>query len=193
MINEILIEEMYRDLVNEYGRSLRPSDRAAAKNILNDLLDKGFDYEFIYWALWNLGSRDLISNKGLIFNKSYQEEVKSIASKARDIEEDFNPSIERIAGEFSIIIEYDDYFKYCNEEEKDRIAYYDDRFYNHDDFNLTDEELEEVNSLYIKYYLKRSIAITKEEMRKERDSIIAQLKSAKIYVDYKTIPYHDYQ
>lgn len=73
------IEQMYLNLISEYGLTLPAVNREQAKVIFNDLLSNSvYDLSLLYWALWNLGERDLIQNKGLLYYKNYQSEVKQI-------------------------------------------------------------------------------------------------------------------
>ena len=67
------IEQMYFELVNEYGQTLPAVNREQAKAIFNDLISNNiYDLSLLYWALWDLGERDLIQNKGLLYYKKYQ-------------------------------------------------------------------------------------------------------------------------
>ena len=58
--------------------------------------------------------------------------------------------------------------------------------------NLKQEDIEQIENLYIKYYLMPQTKQTKQQMSAEREDIIKQLSDIKKFVDYKTIPKHDY-
>lgn len=189
-----MIEQMFLDLILDYGRRLREHQRETAMGIFDELLDNGFNYELLYWALWNLGDRDIIKNKRLLFSKSYQEEVRDIAKRARELNMNYNPSLYEIEVlYFSTLAQYRDTYSYIEDEVKEKIMNYEDRFFNREDYNLTDEEKEEVRAIYIKWFLSKDLSVSKEECKKERETVINQLKDANIFVDYRTIPFHAYQ
>lgn len=189
-----MIEQMFFNLILDYGRRLREHQRETAMGIFDELLDNGFNYELLYWALWNLGDRDIIKNKRLLFSKSYQEEVRDIAKRARELNMNYNPSLYEIEVlYFSTLAQYRDTYSYIEDEVKEKIMNYEDRFFNREDYNLTDEEKEEVRAIYIKWFLSKDLSVSKEECKKERETVINQLKDANIFVDYRTIPFHAYQ
>lgn len=189
-----MIEQMFLDLILDIGRRLPESKKETAMGIFDELLDNGFNYELLYWAFWNLGERDIIQNKRLLFSKSYQDEVRAIARRARELNDNYNPSLYEIEVlYFSTLSQYRDTYSYIEDEVKERILYYDDRFFNNEDYNLNDEEQEEVRALYIKCFLSKELSIAKEEYKAERETVIQQLREAKLFVDYKTIPFHAYQ
>ena len=84
MISEERKQDLYLELINEYGASLRARDRVGAKQILADLIKRKFSFKEIYWLLWNLGERNIIENKGLLYYKPYQDEARTIAKEAEN-------------------------------------------------------------------------------------------------------------
>lgn len=188
MITEEEIEQIYIDLVNEYGRKLPAADKDEAKIIFTDLLDKGFSFEWLYWALWNLGERELIKNKGLLYYKDYQDEVYSIANKARSISIQPDITLEEMINDLDGMDEYNR-DEICDTD-IEVIQNYIYRYYTCYEFNS--EEIKEIQRLYIDNYIKPGLRITKKFFKEERQGVIEQLKDANIYVDYKEIPYHIY-
>ena len=48
----------------------------------------GYDYEWIYFAIMNLGQRDIARHRGLFFYKPFQEEVAAMVAAHREEEEE---------------------------------------------------------------------------------------------------------
>lgn len=189
-----MIEQMFLDLILDIGRRLPESKKETAMSIFDELLDSGLNYELLYLTLWNLGDRDIIQNKRLLFSKSYQDEVRDIARRAREQNSNYNPSLYEIEElYFSTLAQYRDTYSYIEDEVKEKIMNYEDRFFNREDYNLTDEEKEEVRAIYIKWFLSKDLSVSKEEYKAERETVIQQLREAKLFVDYKIIPFHAYQ
>lgn len=77
----------YMKEVNDYGRSLPPVDKQVARDVFSRLLEAGYDYEWLYFAIQNLGVRSIISHRGLFFYKPFQEEVDAMVAANREVEE----------------------------------------------------------------------------------------------------------
>lgn len=56
----------------------------------------GYDYEWIYFAIMNLGQRDIARHRGLFFYKPFQEEVAAMVIANREAEEEKRRESERI-------------------------------------------------------------------------------------------------
>lgn len=68
----------YNDKINEYGRRLQSAEeRETANYVILTLQNRGFDNEFIYYALKGLKDRNIIQYKALLFSKDYHEQIKS--------------------------------------------------------------------------------------------------------------------
>ena len=225
------IEQMYLNLISEYGLTLPAVNREQAKVIFNDLLSNSvYDLSLLYWALWNLGERDLIQNKGLLYYKNYQSEVKQIKQTAEQknkiIDFILDTTVYEMLAELNfiakhsmravnendktVIMDYTEIFKAYNTELK-QLADESKKHYGENDItdytalndikhndilpyieNLTQEDIEQIENLYIKYYLIPQTKQTKQQMSAERDGIIKQLSDIRKFIDYKTIPKHDY-
>jgi len=70
-------------LINEYGAKLPQNEKKVARELFQKLHNTGRSWEWIYWAIWQLGERKVINNKGLFFYEDYQREVDDIAKYAR--------------------------------------------------------------------------------------------------------------
>ena len=89
----------YEIEVNAYGRNLPPVDKQVARDVFTDLLQMGYDYEWIYFALMNLGQRDIARHRGLFFYKPFQEEVAAMVAANREAEEEKRRESERICAD----------------------------------------------------------------------------------------------
>lgn len=68
----------YNDKINEYGRRLQSEEeRETANYVILTLQNRGFDNEFIYYALKGLNNRSIIQYKAMLFSKDYHEQIKS--------------------------------------------------------------------------------------------------------------------
>ena len=74
--------------VNDYGRKLEPVAKQVARDVFNRLLEEGKDYEWLYYAVMNLGQRDIIRHRGLFFYKPFREEVAAMVAANREAEEE---------------------------------------------------------------------------------------------------------
>lgn len=78
----------YMKEVNDYGRSLPPVDKQVARDVFSQLLEAGYDYEWLYFAIQNLGVREIIRHRGLFFYKPFQQEVDAMVAANREAEEE---------------------------------------------------------------------------------------------------------
>ena len=74
--------------VNDYGRKLEPVAKQVARDVFSRLLEEGKDYEWLYFAVMNLGQRDIIRHRGLFFYKPFREEVAAMVAANREAEEE---------------------------------------------------------------------------------------------------------
>lgn len=74
--------------VNDYGRKLDPVAKQVARDVFSQLLEEGKDYEWLYYAVMNLGQRDIIRHRGLFFYKPFREEVAAMVAGNREAEEE---------------------------------------------------------------------------------------------------------
>ncbi len=86
----------YEKEVNDYGRSLEPVAKQVARDVFTDLLQTGYDYEWLYFAIMNLGQRDIARHRGLFFYKPFREEVAAMVAAHREAEEEKRRESERI-------------------------------------------------------------------------------------------------
>lgn len=77
----------YTKEVNDYGRSLAPIAKQAAREVFTRLLENGYDYEWLFFAIQNLGQRDITRHRSLFFYKAFQEEVDAMVVANREAEE----------------------------------------------------------------------------------------------------------
>lgn len=73
----------YEKEVNEYGRKLEPVAKQVARDAFSQLLSQGYDYEWLYFAIMNLGQRDITRHRGLFFYKPFQQEVNGMVAANR--------------------------------------------------------------------------------------------------------------
>ena len=89
----------YEKEVNDYGRSLEPVAKQVARDVFARLLQAGYDYEWLYFAIMNLGQRDIARHRGLFFYKPFQEEVAAMVAAHREAEEEKRRESERICAD----------------------------------------------------------------------------------------------
>ena len=89
----------YEKEVNDYGRSLEPVAKQVARDVFTDLLQMGYDYEWIYFGIMNLGQRDIARHRGLFFYKPFQEEVAAMVAAHREENERKRRESERICAD----------------------------------------------------------------------------------------------
>ena len=86
----------YEKQVNEYGASLPPLQKDIAREVFTELLETGFDYRWLYYAIQNLGQRDIVQYRSLFFYKPFQEEVQQMVEEGITKEEEHKQWQERI-------------------------------------------------------------------------------------------------
>ena len=86
----------YEKQVNEYGASLPPRQKDVAREVFTELLETGFDYRWLYYAIQNLGKRDIVQYRSLFFYKPFQEEVQYMVDEEITKEEEYRQWQERI-------------------------------------------------------------------------------------------------
>lgn len=166
------IEQLYLDLINEYGQKLPPNEKEVARNLFQELHQKGKSWEWIYWAVWQLGERRIINNKGLFFYSNYQKEVEDIAKYAN----------EYFFSKLTLEQYMEDYVQYLVLFEKnnmdkrlhERLSYFDDKYWNTEE-EFKEEEMEEL-IFYYKEMLKDLLRTTREEYELEQKSIASELR-----------------
>lgn len=82
--------------VNDYGRKLEPVAKQVARDVFSQLLEDGYDYEWLYFAVMNLGQRDIARYRNLFFYKPFQEEVTAMVAANREAQEEKRKHSERI-------------------------------------------------------------------------------------------------
>ena len=86
----------YEKQVNEYGASLPPQQKDVAREVFTELLETGFDYRWLYYAIQNLGQRDIVQYRSLFFYKPFREEVQQMVEEEITKEEEYRQWQERI-------------------------------------------------------------------------------------------------
>lgn len=189
--NQILskkeIEQVYLDLINEYGAKLPQHEKVIARELFQSLYNKGKSWEWIYWAIWQLGERRLTNNKGLLFYADYQKEVNDIAKYAR----------EYIFDELTIEQFMEDYVQWIVLYEKenplyrnmyDRLEYFDNKYWNTEE-DFTEQDIEEL-SQYYKEIVKDVLRISRLDYELERRYIAGELR--RVYGGIYDVPPHPY-
>ena len=64
--------------------------------MFSQLLEEGKDYEWLYYAVMNLGQRDIARYRNLFFYKPFQEEVVAMVAANQEAEERKRRESERI-------------------------------------------------------------------------------------------------
>ena len=85
--------------VNDYGRKLDPVAKQVARDVFSQLLEEGKDYEWLYYAVMNLGQRDIIRHRNLFFYKPFQEEVAAMVAANQEAEKRKRRESERICAD----------------------------------------------------------------------------------------------
>lgn len=85
--------------VNNYGRKLGPVAKQVARDVFSQLLEDGYDYEWLYFAIMNLGQRDIARYRNLFFYKPFQEEVTAMVAANQEAEAQKRRESERICAD----------------------------------------------------------------------------------------------
>lgn len=76
----------YRNEVTKYGGSLSEKEKNVAREVFNDLLAQGFEYDWLYFAIERLNGRSILECPKLLFYKPFQQEVNRLVEEAREEE-----------------------------------------------------------------------------------------------------------
>lgn len=172
ILKERDIQQIYLDLINEYGQGLPQQEREVARNLFQDLYNQGRSWEWIYWAVWQLGERKVINNKGLFFYKDYQREVDSITKYAREYHFR-NLTLEQYMEDYvQYLALYEE--NYIEKGLFERLVYFDNKYWNTEE-EFTDEEIDEL-IYYYKEMLKDLLRTTRAEYELEQKSIASELR-----------------
>lgn len=72
--------------IAKYGNSLSEMEKDAARRAFNELLDSGFSFEWLYYAVQRLEGRSILKCPKLMFYRPFQEEVNAMMEAAREEE-----------------------------------------------------------------------------------------------------------
>ena len=72
--------------VTKYGNSLSEAEKELARRTFNELLEKGFSFEWLYYAVQRLDGRSISQYPYLMFYQPFQEEVNVMMAAAREKE-----------------------------------------------------------------------------------------------------------
>ena len=72
--------------IAKYGNSLSEMEKDAARRTFNELLEKGFSFEWLYYAVQRLEGRSILKCPKLMFYRPFQEEVNAMMAAAREEE-----------------------------------------------------------------------------------------------------------
>ena len=64
--------------IAKYGNSLSEMEKDAARRTFNELLEKGFSFEWLYYAVQRLEGRSILKCPKLMFYRPFQEEVNAM-------------------------------------------------------------------------------------------------------------------
>jgi hypothetical protein len=73
--------------IAKYGNSLSELEKEAARRVFNELLNCGFTFEWLYYAVQRLDGRSIRSYPKLLFYHPFQEEVNEMVAAAHKEEE----------------------------------------------------------------------------------------------------------
>ena len=182
------IEQLYLDLINEYGQKLPPNEKEVARILFQELHQKGKSWEWIYWAVWQLGERKVINNKGLFYYAEYQKEVDDITKYAREYH--FSKlTMEQFMEDY---IQFLVLFEEGNMEKElfERLCYFDNKYWNTEE-EFTQEEMEELIGIY-KDMIKDQLRVSRTQYEQEQRSIAKEMR--RVYgriIDAVPHPYVD--
>ena len=173
ILEEQEIEQIFLDLVNEYGRRLPEKQKVIARRLLNELHNGGKSWEWIYWALWQLGDRTIAANKGLLFYGDYQREVDEIMKYARQYYFDDIETYDSFAHSIGLWMYFPN--ELLEGETIERLEELDNRAWNCADEDFTKEEEKELKDMYIRR-CKKQILVPRSEWEQEQRAIIAEVR-----------------
>lgn len=76
----------FKKEIAKYGNSLSEMEKEAARRVFNELLDSGFSFEWLYYAVQRLEGRSILKCPKLMFYRPFQEEVNEIMENEREQE-----------------------------------------------------------------------------------------------------------
>lgn len=77
-------EQVYIELINEYGAALNEADKRRAHELFEQYMRKYNSFECLYWSLWKIGDRGLLNNAGLFLCDSLHNEIVDIVENHSD-------------------------------------------------------------------------------------------------------------
>lgn len=183
------IEQIFIDLINEYGTKLPKCEKIVAKQLFEKLHTQGKSWEWIYWAIWQLGERKVVNNQGLFFYADYQREVSEICKNAHEYHFWQNYTLERCIEDVGIMIECEK--DKISEERYKKLDCIESKYWDWGE-ELTEEEKEEI-VLYFVDRAKDELRRTRQEHEMEQRAIARELRRTlgKI-VDVPPHPYINY-
>lgn len=181
------IECLYLDLINEYGAKLPNNEKVVARELFQKLYDSGRSWEWIYWAIWQLGERKIANNIGLFYYEDYKREVNNIAKYANEYIF-YNLTMEQFMEDYVqwIVLFEKDNPKYKNII--DRLIFFDNKYWNTEE-EFTEEEMEELVLLY-KEITKDFLRISRLDYELERRQIAGELR--RVYGGVYDVPPHPF-
>ncbi len=72
--------------VTKYGTSLPEKEKEKAREVFDELLSCGFEFEWLYYAIQHLNGRSILRYPNLMFYRPFQEEVNEIMENERERE-----------------------------------------------------------------------------------------------------------
>lgn len=72
--------------VMKYGTSLPEKEKEKAREVFDELLSCGFEFEWLYYAIQHLNGRSILRYPNLMFYRPFQEEVNEIMENEREQE-----------------------------------------------------------------------------------------------------------
>lgn len=69
--------------VTKYGTSLPEKEKEKAREVFDELLSCGFEFEWLYYAIQHLNGRSILRYPNLMFYRPFQEEVNEIMENER--------------------------------------------------------------------------------------------------------------
>ena len=148
----------YKMHVTQYGRSLPDQEKNTARNLIKELLNKGKTFEWIYWAIWNLGNRSIKGNTALFFYKPFCDEVEDQIRIARD----FTEATDKEKSQSLVLtIKYDQNI-IIDIEDEERMKSFNKCICELKDIDKWDQEqINNLNYLYDKYYVTPCLLLPK--------------------------------
>lgn len=181
------IECVYLDLINEYGAKLPNNEKVVARELFQKLYDSGRSWEWIYWAIWQLGERKIANNIGLFYYEDYKREVNNIAKYANEYIF-YNLTMEQFMEDY---VQWIALFEKDNPKYKniiDRLIFFDNKYWNTEE-EFTEEEMEELVLLY-KEMTKDFLRISRTDYELERRQIAGELR--RVYGGIYDVPPHPF-